>query len=134
MAKTTGIALTKLSIDDDGGVSRDLRSDIPNFDFSTPYGQQVVTGCDKSAEERLALLADFTGTLNGIFDPGANLAHVVLSGDLRVARTWDLEVASQTLTPEVLFSDYKLTRAANGALTWQAPFALQSGIVPTWGP
>jgi hypothetical protein len=49
-----------------------------------------------------------------------------------VARTVTLVVSGQTLPNEMLFSDYALTRAADGSLTWSAPGALSNGTVPTW--
>ena len=33
---------------------------------------------------------------------------------------------------EVLFTDYPLTRADDGSLTWKVPAVLQSGTVPAW--
>lgn len=132
MAKITGLGWTTLSLDDAAGTPRDIRNDVTNFDFSTPYAQQETTGVDKSAKERLALLADMSGTLNGVFNPSANLSHSVLSGDLRVARTLSLTVSGKSLPNEVLVSDYALTRAAGGEFTWQAPFSLADGTTPTW--
>jgi hypothetical protein len=32
----------------------------------------------------------------------------------------------------VLFTDYQLTRAQTGELTWSAPGVLANGAVPTW--
>lgn len=132
MAKETGLGWTTLNIDDAGGTPRDLRNDFTNIDFATPYNTQVVTGLDKSAEERLALLADFSGTLNSVFNPAANRVHDVMSGDLRVARTMSIVISGQTLPNEVLFTDYALTRAASGEFTAQHPFVLSDGTVPTW--
>lgn len=132
MAKETGLAWTTFSLDDDGGTLRDIRNDVTNMEFSTPYANQDVTGLDKSAVERLPLLADFACTANGVFNPAANRAHVVLSGDLRVARTLSIVVSAQTLPNEVLITDYALTRAAGGEFTWQAPMALSDGTVPNW--
>ncbi len=132
MAKVTGLGWTTLSVDDASGTPRDIRNDVTNFDFSTPYASQEVTGVDKSAMERLALLADFSGTLNGVFNPSANLSHSVLSGDLRVLRTMSLTVSAKSLPNEVLIGDYAVTRAAGGELTWQAPFSLADGTTPTW--
>lgn len=93
-----------------------------------------MTGIDKSAMERLLLLADFSVNLNGVFNDASNLSHTVFStvSSTSVARTVTLVVSGQTLANEVLFTDYRLTRAANGALTWQAPGALSDGTVPTW--
>lgn len=132
MAKETGLGWTTLSLDDAAASLRDIKNDVTNLDFSTPYGSQEVTGVDKSAYERLALLADFSGTLNGVFNPAANRAHAVLSGDLRVVRTLSLVISTKSLSNEVLIGEYALTRAAGGEFTWQAPFSLADGTVPTW--
>lgn len=132
MAKESGLGWTTLSVDDAAGSLQDIKNDITNFDFATPYASQVITGVDKSAEERLALLADFTGTLNAVFNPAANRVHAVMAGNLRVVRTLTLVISSKTLTNEVLLTDYKLTRAAGGEFTAQIPFLLADGTVPTW--
>jgi hypothetical protein len=132
MAKETGLGWTALNVDDDGAAARDIRNDVTNLEFSTPYAQQDVTGIDKSATERLLLLADFTCTLNGVFNPAANRAHVVLSGDLRVVRTVGITISAQVLNNECLQTDYNLSRNANGEFTWQAPFVLSDGTVPNW--
>jgi len=132
MAKEPGLGWTRLDVDDDGGTNRDIRNDVTNFDFATPYNPQVTTGVDKFAEERLALLADFTGTLNGVFNPAANRAHIVFSGDLRLLRTLGLTISSQVLNNEVLLTDYGLTRAAGGEFTYAVPFLLADGTVPNW--
>ena len=93
-----------------------------------------MTGIDKSAMERLLLLADFSGTLNGVFDDGANLAHATLKTvpSTSVLRTLSLNISGQTLAGEVLVTDYAFTRSAAGELTWSAPFVLADGTTPTW--
>lgn len=134
MAKETGLGWSALSVDDSGGSAQDIRGDITNFNFATPRGVQDVTGIDKSAMERLLLLADFSITLNGVFNPAADQSHAVLSTvpSTSVARTTTITVSSQTLAPEVLYTDYALTRAQSGELTWSAPGVLSDGSVPTW--
>lgn len=132
MAKETGLGWTRLDVDDDTGTPRDIRNDFTNLDFATPYGVQDVTGIDKFAHERLLLLADFSGTLNSVFNPSANRVHDVMSGNLRVARTVGITISGQILNNEVLFTDYALTRAASGEFTAQHPFVLSDGTVPTW--
>ncbi len=132
MAKETGLGWSEFNVDNAAGSAQDIRNDITNFEFSTPYNLQEVTGIDKSAMERLSLLADCTGTMNGVFNPAANRAHAVLSGDLRVIRTIDLVVSTKALSTECLISDYALTRAASGEFTWSAPYSLADGTVPTW--
>jgi hypothetical protein len=95
---------------------------------------QDVTGIDKSAIERILLLADFSVTLNGVFNPAANMSHDVFKtvSSTSVNRTLTLTIASKTLANEVLFTDYPLTRADSGELTFAVPGVLADGTVPTW--
>jgi hypothetical protein len=134
MAKETGLAWTALTVDDSSGSAQDLRNDITNFEFSTPRAVQETTGIDKSAFERLLLLADFSITLNGVFNPSANKSHQVLKtvGSTSVLRQIAITVSSQTLNNECIITDYALTRGDDGAFTWQAPAVLADGTVPTW--
>lgn len=134
MAKESGLAWSTLSVDDSSGTPRDIRSDVTNFQFATPRAVQDVTGIDKSAMERLLLLADFSITLNGVFNDAANMSHSVLKTvpSSSVARTVSLGVSGQTLANECLFTDYALTRGQDGALTWSSPGVLSDGTVPTW--
>lgn len=132
MAKETGLGWTELNVDDEGAVARDLRASTTNFDFATPMNTQEVTGVDKYAMERLGLLKDFSGTMNGVFNPAANDAHAVYSGNTRIARDMELVISSQSLVNNVLLTDYALTRAAGGEFTWQVPFSLADGTEPNW--
>jgi len=134
MAKETGLGWTTLSIDDAGGTPRDIRNDVTNFNFATPRAVQDVTGIDKSAMERLLLLADFSITNNGVFNPSANASHDVFStvASAGTARTTTITVSGQTLAVEALYTDYALTRNADGSLTWTSPGVLSDGTVPTW--
>lgn len=132
MAKETGLGWTTLSVDNAAGSACDIRSDVNSFDFNTPYDSQEVTGLDKTATERLALLADFSGSMNGTFNDAASKSHSVFSGDLRVVRTLLIVVSGQSLTNEVLLGGYNLSRGAKGELTWKSTFALADGTVPTW--
>jgi hypothetical protein len=131
MAKTSGLGFT-LSVDDATTAAQNIANDVTNLQFATPRGMQDVTGVDVSAMERLQLLADFTITLNGVLN--AALSHLVFRTvpSTSVARTTSLGIASQSLAPEVLYSDYALTRPTGGEATWSAPGVLSSGIVPTW--
>lgn len=134
MAKETGLGWTTLSVDDSGGTARAIKNDITNFNFSTPRADQDVTGVDSSAMERLLLLADFSITLNGVFNDASNMSHDVFKTvpSTSVARTVTLVVSGQTLPNECLFSNYDLTRAADGSLTWTSTGMLSDGTVPTW--
>lgn len=134
MAKESGLGWSTLSVDDSSGTARDIRNDVTNFQFAMPRAVQDVTGVDKSAMERLLLLADFSITLNGVFNDAANASHSVFKTvpSTSVARTVSLGVSGQTLANECLFTDYNLTRAQDGSLTWSAPGVLSDGTVPTW--
>lgn len=138
MAKESGLGWSVLSVDDSGGTLRDIRNDITNLAISTPRAVQDVTGIDKSAMERLLLLADLSLTLNGVFNDAADKSHSVFktAPSTSVGRQVTCTVSGQTLgtSPqvEVLFTDYQLTRGDDGALTWSAPGVLSNGEVPTW--
>ncbi|MEU0978456.1 hypothetical protein ABZ488_04495 [Streptomyces griseus] len=134
MAKESGLGWTTCSVDDATGTPQDIRNDITNLQFATPRAVQDVTGIDKSAMERLLLLADFSITMNGVFNDAANKSHAVFKTvpSTSVARTVSLAVSGQTLTNECVFTDYPLTRSDSGELTWAVPGVLSDGTVPTW--
>ena len=134
MAKQSGLGWTTLTVDDATGTPQPIKNDFTNLQFATPRAEQDITGIDKSAHERLLLLADFTITLNGVFDGAANMAHAVFSTvpSTSVNRTTLMVVNAKTLTNEVLYTDYGLTRAAGGELTFEAPGVLADGTVPLW--
>ena len=135
MAKESGLGWTTLEVDDSGGTARDIKNDVTSFDFATPRGVQDITGVDKSANERLLLLADFSINLSGVFNDAASTgSHTVLStvSSTSVARTVTLVISGQTLPNECMFTDFALTRAATGELTFTAPGVLSNGTVPTW--
>jgi len=138
MAKQSGLGYS-VAVDDSGGTPRTISNDITNFDYATPKAVQDITGVDKSAMERLLLLADFSITLNGVFNNASNQSHdtfkTVPTGS--VNRTVTLAITSpasvtSTLANETLFTDYQIKRAADGALTWVAPGVLADGTVPAW--
>lgn len=133
MPKQSGLGWTTFSVDDSSGTVRAIVNDITSAEFATPVAVQETTGLDKSAIERIALLADFSVTLNGVFNPDANASHDVfktVTGG--VARTVTITHASKTLANETLFTEYALSRGDDGSLTWKATGALSNGTVPTW--
>jgi hypothetical protein len=134
MAKETGLGVTTLSVDNSSAAAQAIKNDITNFTISTPRGVQDVTGVDKSAVERLLLLADASVGLNGVFNDASNQAHDVFKTvpSTSVNRTTTFTHSGQTLAMELLYTDYALTRAQNGELTWTAPGVLADGTVPTW--
>lgn len=134
MAKQSGLGWTTMSVDkSDQTTSVDIRNDCTNLNFSTPKAVQDVTGIDKSAHERLLLLADFSIELDGVFNPATS--HTVFStvptGSL--SRATSIVVGGATMGPvNVLYTDYPLTRGNGGDLTWKVPGSLADGAVPTW--
>jgi len=121
-------------VDDSAGAAKAIKNDVTSFEFATPREEQDVTGVDKSAMERLLLLADFSIDLNGVFNDAVDFSHAVFKTvpSTSVARTVSLAVSGQTLNNECLFTDYALTRGEKGELTWKAPGVLADGTVPTW--
>jgi hypothetical protein len=137
MAKTTGLGAV-VTVDDAGGTPRTISNDSTSFQFATPRGVQDVTGVDKSAIERLLLLADFSCTIAGVLNPTATTSeHAVFSTvpSTSVNRTTNLQPtasASPHLSCEVLYTDYQVSRAQSGELTYSAPGVLADGTVPLW--
>jgi hypothetical protein len=108
-------------------------NDITSLDVSTPRDLQEVTGIDKSAKERIPLLADLSVALKGVFNPAASKSHVTLKGvGSAAAQALVLTIAAKTLSANVLFTDYKLARKENGTFDWDAPALLADGNVPAW--
>lgn len=133
--KQSGLGWTTLGIDDVGGTERDLRNDVNSFQFATPLAVQDVTGIDKYAFERIALLGDFSITLNGAaMNPDTNKSHDVLAdpNDRRTPRTTLIAIGGQTLTTTVLYTDFSYNRGADGSLPWTAPGVLSDGTMPAW--
>jgi hypothetical protein len=138
MAKTSGLGAA-IQVDDATGTPQTITNDVTNFAITTPVALQDTTGVDKSAHERLALLRDGTVTLNGVFNAAANMSHVVLSSITStagaVARSTKVTPTAATapsLSMELLYSSYNLTRSNAGELTWTSEGQLQDGTIPTW--
>ena len=133
MAKESGLGMT-VAIDDSGGSARTISNDLTSLDFATPREESDITGLDKSARERLLLLADFTVSVSGVFDDASNMAHDVFKTvpSSSVARTTTLTISGQVLAGELYYTDYALSRGSDGSLTFSAPGSLAGGVVPTW--
>jgi hypothetical protein len=131
----TGLAWTTLSVADAAGTLRDIRNDLTNIAFTTPRAVQDVTGLDKSANERLLLLADFTCTFNGVFNPAAGQEHVVFAtiSSTSVNRAINITTNGKNLNiTGAILTDYQITRAATGELTYSVPGQNGDGAVPAW--
>jgi hypothetical protein len=133
MAKESGLGMS-IAVDDSGGSARTISNDITSFNLGTPRGVQDITGLDKSAIERLLLLADGQVTINGVFNDASNQAHDVFktAPSSSVARTVTITISGKVMAMEMFFTDYALTRAADGSATWTATGMLAGGAVPTW--
>jgi hypothetical protein len=134
LAKESGLGFA-LTVDDAGGTPRVLSNDFSTVQFATPRGVQDVTGLDKSAIERLLLLADFSCTLGApALNDATNQSHAVFKtiSSTSVARTTVMALSGQSLTCEVLYTDYQISRAQDGSFTFSVPGVLADGTVPTW--
>lgn len=138
MAKTSGLGGV-IKVADASSVVQTITNDNTNYTFTTPKNTQDVTGVDKFANERILLLADFTVTLNGVFNTAANLSHAVFSTipSTSVIRSVEIDpIGTTTGFPKLVcntwLTDYQITRANTGELTWQVPGSLADGNVPTW--
>ena len=132
MAKTSGLAWTTCSLDDSAGTPVVIKNDVTDLSFATPRGVQDITGIDKSAFERLLLLADFTVDLKGVFNSATSHTALKTVPSTSVNRTLSLTVAGATLNNEVIITDYALSRSSSGELTWSAPGVLSDGTAPVW--
>lgn len=132
MAKQTGLGWTTFSVDNAAGTPVDIRGDVNSLNFSTPRSVIETTGLDKSAMERLLGLADFSVEPSGTFNP--DLSHGVLATvpSSSVPRTTSIGIGGKSLAGELLYVDYQLSRADDGAFTWQTTGSLADGTVPTW--
>jgi hypothetical protein len=139
MAKVSGLGEV-ITVADSATNPQIITNDVTNWTLSTPRATQDVTGVDKSANEIILLLATISMTYNGVFDYAANgttTSHWVFSSvpSTSVQRATTLQPTSGTrpvFNANLLFTDYQLTRAATGELTWQVPGVGCDGVVPTW--
>jgi len=137
MAKESGLGMA-LSVDDSGGTLRVISNDVTDMQWGMPSGEQDVTGLDKSAHERLLLLADFSITLTAVFTDLATTGmfqifknyRTILAG--QVGRTVTIAASGQSLSNEVIFTDFPFSRNADGSLTSSIPGVLSDGTVPVW--
>lgn len=137
MAKTTGLGAL-VQVADAGGTNRAISNDVTDFTLNTPRAVQDVTGVDKSAHERLLLLADVSVSLKGVFNSTANFSHTVFSTVTSgsVPRATSIAPTANNSTPiltfNALYSDYSLTRANDGKLEWSTKGDLADGATPSW--
>jgi hypothetical protein len=136
MAKTNGLGAAVL-VDDSSDSQQTITNDVTEFAMSTPVALQDITGVDKSAHERLALLVDASFTLKGVFNTAANMSHAVFKTITTTATNRGTKIqptsgSTPYLACELLYSDYAITRSANGDLIWNVKGDLADGTVPSW--
>lgn len=137
MAKTSGLGAL-VSVADAGGTPRVISNDVNDFQLNTPRAVQDITGVDKSAHERLLLLADATVSLNMTFNPAANMGHAVFCTvpSTAVNRAVSVAPTANNSTPilnfNALFESYDVSRAAAGELKTATKGSLADGALPTW--
>lgn len=134
MAKESGIGMS-IAIDDATPTARTVSNDITATNISIPRALQDVTGLDKSAHERLALLSDLQQGFNFVFNDASNAIFDVtksVASSSPVSRTVTNTVSAQVLAYEGLLDGVAWSRAAGGAMTGSANALLQDGTAPTW--
>lgn len=133
MAKTSGIT-TQVQVDDATGTLQDISNDVITVALGTPRNLVDVTGLDKSAIERLALLWDGTVTLTLVHDP--LLEYLVFKADPAAdppLRTGTFTFpGSAALSMECIRGDYTWNRDQAGYLTKTVTLMLANGTVPSW--
>lgn len=138
MAKESGLGVTTFSIDDAGGTQRAVLNDVTSLTINTPSAQQDVTGLDKSAMERLLLLADGSMNYSYVFNDAATTGIFTVLAAYRtlaagqVGRTHTFTHSGNTLAMELLLTDFPVVRGSDGSLTGSVTANLSSGTVPAW--
>lgn len=140
MTKVSGLT-TSVTVDDAAGTGRDISSDVKSINVGTPRGTEDITGIDKTAVEKVLLRSDGTVSINGIFNAStANKSHDVFktvptqasSGTGSTRTVVIVYPGSITLTLECVLTDYAVSLADDGSLTWTVPGELANGTAPTW--
>lgn len=136
MAKASGLGAA-ISVADSSSSAQTITNDVTEFSMATPRAIQDTTGVDKSAHERLQLLADCTFSLKGVFNNAANMSHMVLStmsstSVVRAVQVTPTSISHPFLGANCYIASYDVTRSATGELTWASELQLADGATPTW--
>ena len=123
-----------VNLDNSADASKDISNDITSMNWEMPRAMQESTGLDLSGVERIELLADFSCTLNGIFNDAADKSHAVLKDHNTTTQERDMSIVTsgQTLTIDVRVASYDFQRAPTGELTWTSQIVLSDGVAPAW--
>jgi hypothetical protein len=109
-----------------------ISNDVVTIELDTPYGVEDITAVDNTAMARLVLRADAQGTMTGIFNTAASMSHATFKtpGSKTVVIAYVAAAATATFT--AIFTNYALSFAADGSLTWSTNFQLSSGTAVAW--
>lgn len=118
---------------------QDISGDVGSID-SAAFKRNLgpLTGIDKSAEERIALLGDGSLSWKGWFNDAADDAwHAALKtiadGNVRVAWALGLTIGDQACFLEAVRFNYDLSRGEDGSLTVSAEAQGSGGVCLEWG-
>ena len=120
------------------GTQRAVLNDTTALGIATPSGEQDVSGLDKSAHERLLLLADGSFNMTYIFNDAATTGIFTVMKNFRTlaasqtGRTTTFTHSANTLAMEILWTDFPFTRGADGSLGGSTTGSLSDGTVPAW--
>lgn len=126
MAKISGIT-TAVTV---GGNA--ISNDVTQITLNTAVGVQDITAVDNVAMARLALRADATGNISGVFNTAASMSHATLKTPGSKTTVFAYASAAATATFTAIYSNYNVTMAADGSLTWSCDFELSSGTAVAW--
>jgi hypothetical protein len=107
-----------------------ISNDVTSINIDQPYGEQDITGLDKSAVERLLLRADFQGSMTGVFNTTASMSHATFKTP--GSKTFVLGLPGATATATCNFTNYAVSMGTDGSLTWSVNFNLNSGTAVAW--
>lgn len=131
MAKESGIGMT-LNVDGSDASADTITDDVTNLSLSTTRNLQDVTGLADTTLERLPLLADGSVGINGVFNDALSHSTFKDVATSTTSRTVAAAHSGQTLTEEIYFTDYAMSRAQDGSLTWSAPGVLANSTSFGW--
>jgi hypothetical protein len=130
MAKFAALAMS-IDMDNSAGTPVTISNDVATISLTDSRGEQDVTGLDKSAFERLQLLADSQVTLGGNGWPSS--ATMAVFTNMANSRTLVLNWPdSGTYTVEVMIFGFSPSRGADGAATWSCDLKLSNGTAGAW--
>jgi len=131
MAKFAGLSCV-FTVDSTGGTPTDVSNSVSTIAIKGSVGEQVVTGLDKLAEERLQLIEDAEYTITGRgYPPAAHRA--VLWESMRTTRTISIDLPdSATVGAEVFFFGLEIGRGDDASGDWSLTMRINNGTAPAW--